>query len=224
MGELKTYVHHRGTAYMDPHYRSRLIAVVIAMIAICSAFSVSPVAGFRLENRDGNGTGATLAEALVMQESTKIEEAFLENVTVYIDSRSDKFEPYKNSSLEGFVNGVYSLEEDAIYLRSDLNPERADETLVQQVGFRVYHRKGLAKSDLLASLTPASGSYLDRICTLPGEVTGATVFANAFMLYYTSPELLESENPELYAYIDLLVETGGDAAVVDDLYRTSEPA
>lgn len=208
---------------MDPHYRSRLIAVVIIMIAVCSAFSVSPVAGFRLENRDGSGTGATLAEALVMQESTKIKEEFLENVTVYIDSQSSKFEEYRNTSIEKHVNGVYCPDEDAIYLRSDINPEKADETLVQQLGHRLYIQQGIAGSDIFRALAPNPDSYLSRLCERPGDVTGEEVFANAFMLYHTSPDVLQMDDPAIYTYIDLLVKAGGDVAAADDLYRHYEP-
>ncbi len=204
---------------MDPHYRSRLIAVVIIMIAVCSAFSVSPVAGFRLENRDGGGTGATLAEALVMQESTKINEEFLENVTVYIDSRSSKFEEYRNTSLEKHMSGVYCPEEDAIYLRSDIQPEKADETLVQQLGHRVYIQKGVAGSDVFSSLAPNPDSYLSRLCERPGDVTGEEVFSNAFMLYHASPDVLQMDDPAIFTYIDLFVKAGGDVAAADDLYR-----
>ena len=76
---------------MDPQFRSRLIAAIILLIVVCSAFSVSPVAGFRLENRDGSGTAAALAEALVLQQSTKIRNEYMENLTVYIDSRNEVF-------------------------------------------------------------------------------------------------------------------------------------
>jgi len=203
---------------MDPHYRSRLIAVVITMIAVCSAFSVSPVAGFRVENRDGSSTGAVLAESLVLQESTRINEAFLENVTVYIDSDSEKFDPFRNTPREGVVNGIYSPEEDAVYLRSDIHPERADEALVNQIGHRVYIRSGLAESTVLQALIPGPESNLSRIGLLHGGATAEDIFANAFMLYYRSPETLKADHPQLHAYIDLLVSSGGDAAAVDELY------
>jgi len=203
---------------MDPRYRSRLIAAVLIMMAVCSAFSVSPVAGFRLENRDGTGAGASLAESLVLQESTKIKEEYLTDVTVYIDSNSEKFAPYRADNGSVVVNGVYSPEEDAIYIRSDVQPEMADETLVQQVGHRVFMHKGLGNSTVLPTLCPEHGSYLSRASMIPGEVTDENIFASAFMLYHKYPKLLEADNPNLYRYIDLLVTSDGDAAIVDDLY------
>jgi hypothetical protein len=203
---------------MDPHFRSRLIAAVIILIVVCSIFSVSPVAGFRLENRDGGGTNAVLAEALVLQESTKIKEAFLENITVYIDSKSEKFAQYQNASSGIGINGLYIPEEDAIYIRSDQHPERADEIFAQQVGYRLYHTGGFANSTVFPTLDPKPGSYLTRITVPPGEVDQAALFANAFMLYHTSPELLEMDAPGLYTYMDLLVKSDGNCDSADDLY------
>jgi hypothetical protein len=212
------YVTERREGRMDPRYRSRLVAAVIIMMAVCSAFSVSPVAGFRLENRDGTGAGAALAESLVLQESTKIKEEYLTDVTVYIDSKSEKFAPYSDDNGSVIVSGIYSPEEDAIYIRSDIQPETADETLVQQLGYRVFLQKGLKNSTVLPELYPEQGSYLNRANMIPGEITDEKIFANAFMLYHKYPTLLEGDNPDMHRYIDLLVTSGGDAAMVDDLY------
>nr|MBP7412026.1 hypothetical protein [Methanoculleus sp.] len=98
---------------MDPRFRSRLIAAIILLIVVCSAFSVSPVAGFRLENRDGSGTEAALAEALVLQQSTRIKEEFIKDITVYIDSKNKVFEQQEAS---GNVSGLYVPAENAIYI------------------------------------------------------------------------------------------------------------
>ena len=128
---------------MDPQFRSRLIAAIILLIVVCSAFSVSPVAGFRLENRDGNGTEAALAEALVLQQSTKIRNEYMENLTVYIDSRNEVF---GEQGGPGTALGLYVPEENAIYIRSDQHPERADDVFAEQVGYRVYHTMGFEES------------------------------------------------------------------------------
>jgi hypothetical protein len=208
---------------MDPHFRSRLIAGVVVLVVVCSAFSVSPVAGFRLENRDGSGSNAALAEALVLQQSTKIKESFLENITVYIDSKSEKYEQYRDTSSDTRIDGLYSEEEDAIYIRSDQHPERADEVFTQQVGYRLYRTGGFAESTVFPTLDPKPGSYLTRIATPPGEADLGAVFADAFMLYHTSPEILEMDAPDLYLYIDLLVKSEGDSATVDDLYTHYQP-
>lgn len=227
----KKYINHklkklrpdRGSSRLDPHYRSRLIALVIAMIAVCSAFSVSPVAGFRLENRDGPGAEATLVESLVLQESTKIREEFLENATVYIDSKSEKFALHEYGGY--IVRGLYIPEEDAIYLRSDVNPERADEILVQQLGHRVYALRGFENSSVLPELFPEPQTYLYRISLVAGDLSPESVFANAFMLYHKDPDMLERDNPEIFRYISLLVDGGreADAAMVDALYLQNKP-
>ncbi|PKL55598.1 MAG: hypothetical protein CVV35_09125 [Methanomicrobiales archaeon HGW-Methanomicrobiales-6] len=200
---------------MDPRFRSRLIAAIVLIVVVCSAFSVSPVAGFRLENRDGSGTEAALAEALVLQQSSKIREEFIENLTVYIDSRSEVF---RQEGMSGGVSGVYVLEENAIYIRSDRDPARADEVFVQQVGYRAYHTMGFGQSKAFAALAENPGTYLARITAPAGEEREAAIFAEAFMLYHTSPEVLKTYAPEVHTYIDLLVKNGGDRATVDDLY------
>ncbi|MCK9319700.1 hypothetical protein HL657_05165 [Methanoculleus sp. YWC-01] len=200
---------------MDPRFRSRLIAAIVLIVVVCSAFSVSPVAGFRLENRDGSGTEAALAEALVLQQSSKIREEFIENLTVYIDSRSEVF---RQEGMSGGVSGVYVLEENAIYIRSDRDPARADEVFVQQVGYRAYHTMGFGQSKAFAALAENPGTYLARITAPAGEEREAAIFAEAFMLYHTSPEVLKTYAPEVHTYIDLLVKNGGDRAAVDDLY------
>lgn len=198
---------------MDPRFRSRLVAAIVLLIAVCSIFSVSPVAGFHLENRDGSGTDAALAEALVLQQSTKIRDEYMENLTVYIDSRNERFQ-----QLEASTFGLYVPEENAIYIRSDRHPERADEVFVQQVGYRVYHTMGFDRSTVLPALEIDPGSYLAHTSAPPGEERQAAVFAEAFMLYHTSPDLLKADAPAIYAYMDLLATTGGDCAAVDDLY------
>ncbi len=198
---------------MDPRFRSRLVAAIVLLIAVCSIFSVSPVAGFHLENRDGSGTDAALAEALVLQQSTKIRDEYMENLTVYIDSRNERFQ-----QLEASTFGLYVPEENAIYIRSDRHPERADEVFVQQVGYRVYHTMGFDRSTVLPALEIDPGSYLAHTGAPPGEERQAAVFAEAFMLYHTSPDLLKADAPAIYAYMDLLATTGGDCAAVDDLY------
>jgi hypothetical protein len=192
-----------------------LIAAIVLIVVVCSAFSVSPVAGFRLENRDGSGTEAALAEALVLQQSSKIREEFIENLTVYIDSRSEVF---RQEGMSGGVSGVYVLEENAIYIRSDRDPARADEVFVQQVGYRAYHTMGFGQSKAFAALAENPGTYLARITAPAGEEREAAIFAEAFMLYHTSPEVLKTYAPEVHTYIDLLVKNGGDRATVDDLY------
>ncbi|WP_221057064.1 hypothetical protein [Methanoculleus chikugoensis] len=205
---------------MDPRFRSRLVAATILIFVVCSVFSVSPVAGFRLENRDGSGTEAALAEALVLQQSTKIREEFIENLTVYIDSRNEVF---KREGVSGDVSGVYVPEENAVYIRSDRDPARADEVFVQQVGYRVYHTMGLGESKAFAALAEDPGTYLARITAPPGEEREAAIFAEAFMLYHTSPEVLKKYAPEVHTYMDLLVKNGGDRAAVDDLYLHHQP-
>lgn len=206
---------------MDPRFRSRLIAAIILLIVVCSAFSVSPVAGFRLENRDGSGTEAALAEALVLQQSTRIREEFIKDITVYIDSRNKVFEQQEAS---GNVSGLYVPAENAIYIRSDRNPAQADEVFTRQVGYRVYHTMGFDESTVFPALDAGSGSYLARITAPPGEEREAAVFAEAFMLYHISPALLKEDAPEVYAYMDLLAKSGGDCAAVDDLYAGNRPA
>ncbi|WP_054848252.1 hypothetical protein [Methanoculleus chikugoensis] len=209
---------------MDPRFRSRLVAATILIFVVCSVFSVSPVAGFRLENRDGSGTEAALAEALVLQQSTKIREEFIENLTVYIDSRNEVF---KREGVSGgdVSGGVYVPEENAVYIRSDRDPARADEVFVQQVGYRVYHTMGgLGESKAFAALAEDPGTYLARITAPPGEEREAAIFAEAFMLYHTSPEVLKKYAPEVHTYMDLLVKNGGgDRAAVDDLYLHHQP-
>ncbi|ABN57862.1 MULTISPECIES: hypothetical protein [Methanoculleus] len=200
---------------MDPRFRSRLVAAIVLIIVVCSAFSVSPVAGFRLENRDGSGTEAALAEALVLQQSTKIREEFMENLTVYIDSRSEVF---RQQDASGSVSGIYVAEENAIYIRSDRDPARADEVFVQQVGYRVYHTMGFGESKAFAALAENPGTYLARITAPAGEEKEAAIFAEAFMLYHTSPAVLKKYAPEVHTYMDLLAKNGGDWATVDDLY------
>ncbi|MDV2480514.1 hypothetical protein F8E02_00535 [Methanoculleus sp. Wushi-C6] len=203
---------------MDPRFRARLVAAIILLIVVCSIFSVSPVAGFRLENRDGSGTEAALAEALVLQQSTKIRDEYMENLTVYIDSRNEKFRQQDASDNASGVSGLYAPDENAIYIRSDRQPERADDVFVQQVGYRVYHTMGFDKSTVLPDLEADAGTYLTRITPPPGEERQAAVFAEAFMLYHTSPALLEEDAPGIYAYMDLLVKNGGDYASIDGLY------
>lgn len=203
---------------MDPRFRSRLIATTILLVIICSAFSVSPVAGFHLENRDGNGTDAALAEALVLQQSTKIRGEFLENVTVYIDSRSEKFEQQDLSGYTSDPCGVYAPGENAIYIRSDRNPEQADEVFAQQVGYRVYHTMGFDESTVFPTLAADPGSSLARVSAPAGEENEAAIFADAFMLYHTTPDLLKEDAPEIYTYMDLLAKNGGERTTVDDLY------
>jgi hypothetical protein len=196
-----------------------LVAAIILLIVVCSIFSVSPVAGFRLENRDGSGTDAALAEALVLQQSTKIRDEYMENLTVYIDSRNERFQ-----QLEASAFGLYVPEESAIYIRSDRHPERADEVFVQQVGYRVYHTMGFDRSTVLPALEVDPGSYLAHTGTPQGEGRQAAIFAEAFMLYHTSPDLLAADAPAIYAYMHLLATTGGDCAAVDDLYAHQQPA
>lgn len=197
-----------------------MIAAIVLIVVVCSAFSVSPVAGFRLENRDGSGTEAALAEALVLQQSTKIREEFMENLTVYIDSRNELF---RRQDMSGDVSGLYVPEENAIYIRSDRDPARADEVFVQQVGYRVYHTMGFGESNAFAALAENPGTYLARITAPAGEEREAAIFAEAFMLYHTSPEVLKKYAPEIHTYIDLLVKNGGDRATVDDLYLNDLP-
>ena len=144
---------------MDPRFRSRLVATIILLVVVCSAFSVSQVAGFRLENRDGSGTAAALAEALVLQQSTKIREEFIENLTVYIDSQNKVFE----QDPSGHALGLYVPEENAIYIRSDQHPERADDVFTEQVGYRVYHSMGFKKSKVFPTLIANPGSYLAQV-------------------------------------------------------------
>jgi len=205
---------------MDPRFRSRLIAAIVLIVVVCSAFSVSPVAGFRLENRDGSGTEAALAEALVLQQSTKIREEFMENLTVYIDSGSEKFRQPDGS---GNVSGLYVPEENAIYIRSDRDPARADEVFARQVGYRVYHTMGFEESAVFSTLAENPGTYLARIGVPPGEEREAALFADAFMLYHTTPALLKKDAPEVYTYMELLAKSGGDGATVDDLYMNNQP-
>ncbi len=205
---------------MDPRFRSRLVAAIILIAVVCSVFSVSPVTGFRLENRDGSGTEAALAEALVLQQSTKIREEFMEGLTVYIDSGNERF---RHQNVSANVNGLYVHEENAIYIRSDRDPTRADEVFVQQVGYRVYHTMGFSESTVFETLDVNSGSYLSRVGVPSGEEWKAALFAEAFMLYHTAPELLKEDAPEVYTYMDLLVTSGGDRATVDDLYIDHRP-
>ncbi|WOX55848.1 MULTISPECIES: hypothetical protein [unclassified Methanoculleus] len=200
---------------MDPGFRSRLIAAVILIAVVCSIFSASPVTGFHLENRDGNGTEAALAEALVLQQSTKLRDEFMENTTVYIDSKNELF---KQPDAPGNMNGLYIPEENAIYIRSDRDAARADEVFVQQVGYRVYHTMGFNESTVFPTLDVNPDSYLGHLDLPSGEEREAALFADAFMLYHVSPELLKKDAPEVYTYMDLLVESGGDRATVDDLY------
>ncbi len=204
---------------MDPRFRSRLIAAIILLIVVCSIFSVSPVAGFRLENRDGSGTEAALAEALVLQQSTEINDKFMENLTVYIDSKSERFQ----QDASGSTTGIYVPGENAIYIRSDRHPERADEVFVQQVGYSIYHTMGFNESAVLPALEADPGSYLTRISVPAGEDRQAALFAEAFMLYHISPDLLKADAPEIYTYMDLLATSGGDCATVDDLYAHRRP-
>ncbi|KAF5082617.1 hypothetical protein [Methanoculleus horonobensis] len=205
---------------MDSRFRSRLVAATILIAVVCSVFSVSPVAGFRLENRDGSGTEAALAEALVLQQSTKIREEFMENLTVYIDSRSEVF---RRGGVSGDVSGVYVPGENAVYIRSDRDPARADEVFVQQVGYRVYHTMGFGESKAFAALAENPGTYLARITAPAGEEREAAIFAEAFMLYHTSPGVLKKYAPEVHTYMDLLVKNGGDRAAVDDLFLHYQP-
>jgi len=206
---------------MDPRFRSRLVAAVILISVVCSAFSVSPVTGFRLENRDGSGAEAALAEALVLQQSTKIRNEFMEDLTVYIDSNNALFKQHDASGIS--TSGLYIPDENAIYIRSDRDPARADEVFVQQVGYRVYRTMGFDESTVFETLEIHSGSYLSRVSAPPGEEWKAAVFAEAFMLYHISPALLEEDAPEVYTYMDLLVTSGGDRAAVDDLYAHNLP-
>ncbi|MGB4757596.1 MAG: hypothetical protein WBH15_06900, partial [Candidatus Methanoculleus thermohydrogenotrophicum] len=196
---------------MDPRFRSRLVATIILLVVVCSAFSVSQVAGFRLENRDGSGTAAALAEALVLQQSTKIREEFIENLTVYIDSQNKVFE----QDPSGHALGLYVPEENAIYIRSDQHPERADDVFTEQVGYRVYHSMGFKKSKVFPTLIANPGSYLAQVSPPAGEEREAALFANAFMLYHISPDLLKEDAPTIYTYMDLLVKSGGDRTTVD---------
>ncbi|NLA38179.1 MAG: hypothetical protein GX882_02100 [Methanomicrobiales archaeon] len=200
---------------MDPRFRSRLIVAIILLTVVCSAFSVSSAVGFHLENRDGSGAGATLAEALVLQQSTRIRSEYMENLTVYIDSRNEAFSRHGEPKT---AIGLYVPEESAIYIRSDRHPEQADDAFAEQIGYRVYHTMGFEESTVFSSLAAKPGSRLEVVSTPAGEKRDATIFAGAFMLYHTSPGLLEEETPEIYAYMDLLAENGGDAATVDDLY------
>ena len=71
---------------MDSQFRSRLIAAIILLIVVCSAFSVSPAS----DCLQRNGTEAALAEALCCS-STVIRNEYMENLTVYIDSRNEVF-------------------------------------------------------------------------------------------------------------------------------------
>lgn len=198
---------------MDPRFQSRLIAAIILLIVVCSAFSVSPVAGFRLENRDGSGAEAALAEALVLQQSTKIREEFMENLTVYIDSENAVFRQQNSTA-----SGLYVPGENAIYIRSDRNPSQADEVFAEQVGYRVYRTMGFEESTVFAALAANSGTYLTGISASSGEEGEAALFADAFMLYHTTPALLKKDAPGVYAYMDLLAKNGGDRVAVDDLY------
>ena len=205
---------------MDPQFRSRLIAAIILIVVVCSAFSVSQAAGFRLENRDGSGSEAALAEALVLQQSAGIREEFMENLTVYIDSENAVFRQQDES---GNVNGLYVPEENAIYIRSDRGATRADEVFARQVGYRVYHTGGFNESTVFATLEADPASYPARIDVPPGEEREAALFAEAFMLYHTTPSLLKRDAPAVYTYMDLLATSGGDRAAVDDLYSRNPP-
>ncbi len=209
---------------MDPRFRSRLIAAIILLIVVCSAFSVSPVAGFRLENRDGSGTEAALAEALVLQQSTKIREEFMENLTVYIDSKNELFRQQDVSGNVSGASGLYVPEENTIYIRSDRDPARADEVFAEQVGYRVYHTMGFEESTAFPALAANPGPYLAGISASSGEEREAALFADAFMLYHTTPALLKKDAPEVYTYMDLLAKSGGDRVVVDDLYARHRQA
>jgi hypothetical protein len=175
---------------------------------------VSPVAGFRLENRDGSGAEAALAEALVLQQSTKIREEFMENLTVYIDSENAVFRQQSSTA-----SGLYVPGENAIYIRSDRNPSQADEVFAEQVGYRVYRTMGFEESTVFAALAANSGPYLAGIsASSGGEEREAALFADAFMLYHTTPALLKKDAPGVYTYMDLLAKNGGDRVAVDDLY------
>ncbi|WP_292366258.1 MULTISPECIES: hypothetical protein [unclassified Methanoculleus] len=204
---------------MDPRFRSRLIAAIVLIVVVCSAFSVSPVAGFRLENRDGSGTEAALAEALVLQQSTRIREEFMENLTVYIDSRNELF---RQQDMSGNTSGLYVPEENAIYIRSDRDPARADEAFARQVGYRVYRTMGFGGSTVLAAFAEDPGTY-PALDVQPGEEREAALFADAFMLYHTTPAALKKDAPEVYTYMDLLAKSGGDRATVDGLYLNYRP-
>ena len=206
---------------MDPRFRSRLIAAIVLLIVVCSAFSVSPVAGFRLENRDGSGTDATLAEALVLQQSTRIREEFIKDITVYIDSRNRVF---AQQGTYGNTSALYVPAEDAIYIRSDRHPAQADEAFARQVGYRVYHTMRFSESTVFPALDAGSGPCMARLSIPPGEEREAALFAEAFMLYHASPALLKEDAPTTYAYMDLLVKSGGDCAAVDGLYTHGRPA
>lgn len=200
---------------MYPRFRSRLIVAIILLVIVCSAFSVSHVVGFRLENRDGDGTEAALAEALVLQQSTKIKDEFLENLTVYIDSRNEIFE----QETTGHSLGLYVPEDNAIYIRSDHQPERADDVFAEQVGYRTYQTMGVKESAVFPALAADPGPYLTKVVgSRDNEETEADIFAHAFMLYYISPILLEEESPDIYAYLDMLTEYGGDVDEADDHY------
>jgi hypothetical protein len=203
---------------MEPRFRSRLIVSIILLVIVCSAFSVSQVAGFRLENRDGNNTAAALAEALVLQQSIKVRDEFIEDLTVYIDSKSEVFE----QSPSGHALGLYVPKENAIYIRSDRHPERAGDVFIEQVGYAVYHTMGFEESTVFPALAAKPGPYLAGVTPPGSEEREAMLFARAFMLYHISPDLLVEDAPAIYAYLDLLIESGGDAATVDDLYNRSE--
>ena len=120
------------------------------------------------------------------------------------------------------MSGLYAPAEDAIYIRSDKNPAQADAVFARQVGYRVYHTMGFDGSTIFPVL--AAGSDLTRIDLPPGEEREAALFAGAFMLYHTFPALLKEDAPEVYAYMDLLSESGGDRMVVDGLYADNRPA
>ena len=168
---------------MDPQFRSRLIAAIILLIVVCSAFSVSPVAGFRLENRDGNGTEAALAEALVLQQSTKIRNEYMENLTVYIDSRNKVF---GEQGGPGTALGLYVPEENAIYIRSDQHPERADDVFAEQVGYRVYHTMGFEESTVFSTL--AAKTFSQAAIWLPRfEVSRFSLICALVLSIFTAP-------------------------------------
>ena len=205
---------------MDPGFRSRLIAAIIFLIVVCSAFSVSPVAGFHLENRDGNSAEATLAEALVLQQSTKIRSEYMENLTVYIDSENEVFDEARGRKN---LLGLYVPEENAIYIRSDQHPEQADDVFAEQVGYRVYHSMEFQESAVFATLAADPGPYLSNISVPDDEEREAAVFAGAFMLYHITPDRLEEDSPGIYAYMDLLAKNGGDRTMVDELYAPDRP-
>ncbi len=203
---------------MNSRFRSRLIVSIILLAIVCSAFSVSQVAGFRLENRDGNSTAAALAEALVLQQSIKVRDEFIEDLPVYIDSKNGVFE----QDPPGHSLGLYVPEENAIYIRSDRHPERAGDVFIEQVGHGVYHTMGFEESTVFPALAAKPGPYLAGVTPPGSEEREAMLFARAFMLYHISPDLLMEDAPGIYTYLDLLVESAGDAAVVDDLYTRLE--